>query len=142
MKKFIVVPWDRYQELLGKGDDDDDGTSQPPTTYGHEKIISTVPVKMRSRAQALLNLLSGTNISWTATGEVIIDGNCIKNSNICDLLKYVLCNYKTYKPLGFETFVNALATNNIPETLIQNIQCRLNIQQIKLCDVAKPWIPF
>ena len=139
MKKLVVLPFDQYQKLVGERSEEEE--EEGPSVYTHEKIMATMPRKLRTRSESLLNMLSGTDISWTDKGEISIGENHITNSNICDLIKSVLCNYKTYKPIGFDVFVKALVTHNVPETLIQNTQCRADMQQVKQTG-QKPWIEF
>ena len=141
MKKLVVLPFDQYQKLVGRSETEEE--EQGPSVYTHEKIMATMPRKLRTRSESLLNMLSGTDISWTDKGEISIGENHITNSNICDLIKSVLCNYKTYKPIGFDVFVKALVANNVPETLIQNTQCRANMQHVKTGQTGqKTWIEF
>jgi len=139
MKKSVVVPWDKYQRLINHKPDDEE--EEEELTYTTEKIVSTVPQKMRSRAQALLGLLPQTDISWNNQGEFVNAGQCVEGSNICDLVKCVLLNYKNFHPKGYDTFVQALASNNIPETLIQNTKCRSDVQHAK-CKTTKAWLTF
>jgi len=139
MKKSVVIPWEKYQKLIGDREEEDVEKSIP-ASYNQEKIISTIPPKMRSRAGALLGLLPETNISWNQRGELMIDKECVEGTNICDLVKSVLWDYKNYEPKGFEVFVNALATNNVPETLIQNTKCRSDAQRVK--SKPKAWLSF
>ena len=132
MKKSVVIPWEKYQRLIAEG-------PAETYTYTKDRIVSTVPQKMRARAQALVDLLGQTDISWNGHGEFVHGEQCVQGSNICDLIKCVLWNYKNFKPKGYDEFVQALATNNIPETLIQNIQCRSDVQQVKGISV-KAWL--
>ena len=132
MKKSVVIPWEKYQRLIAEA-------PVETHTYTKDRIISTVPQKMRARAQALVDLLEQTDISWNGHGEFVCGEQCVQGSNICDLIKCVLWNYKNFKPKGYDDFVQALATNNIPETLIQNTQCRSDVQQVK-GNSAKAWL--
>ena len=137
MKKSVVIPWDKYQMLIGH----EEQKSETPS-YSAEKIITAIPQKMKPIGKALLEMLKDTNISWNYRGELVIDNQSFDGTNICDLLKSVLWNYKDYTPRGYHDFVKALASNNIPETLIQNTVCRSNMKDMK-CDVkSKCWIDF
>ena len=128
MKKSVVIPWDKYQKLIEQEPMEE---QKEDPVYNHERIIATVPQKSKSRARALLDLLSQTDISWNSDGECVLDGKSVQGSNICDLLKCVLLNYKTFQPKGYDEFIQALASNNVPETLIMNTNCRNDIQMLK-----------
>jgi len=138
MKKSVVLSWEKYQRLIDQKPEVD----KEELTYTQDRIISTVPQKMKSRAQALLGLISQTNISWNNNGEFVLNGQCITGSNICDLVKCVLLNYKNFHPKGYDTFIQALASNNVPETMIQNTKCRMDIQHVKSTPKSdsKPWL--
>ena len=128
MKKSILLPFDVYQKLIKTSKEDD-----VPLKYDEEKVMSAIPKQMKSRAQAILNMISGTNITWNDKGELIVDNTTVPGSNICDLLKSVIVKYK-FKPVGLDVFVKALADNNVPQTLIQNTECRS-------CESSK-WVSF
>ena len=136
MKKSILLPYSRYEELL-KNEGGSTTTNTQDPTYSREKIIDTLPPKMRSRGETVLNVLQGI-VSWNEKGELIVDGQCIEHSHISDLLRAVLCNYKNYTPVGLNEFVKVLAANNVPETIIQNIKCRLDVQQAKKYGTSTP----
>ena len=97
MKKSVVISWDKYQRLIQQESMEEE---KEDPVYNHERIIATVPQKSKSRARALLDLLSQTDISWNGDGECVLDGKCVQGSNICDLLKCVSLNYKTFQPKG------------------------------------------
>lgn len=140
MKKSVVLSWEKYQRLIQQDSNKD--KEEEESVYNQEQILSTVPLKIKSRAKALLDLLSNTDISWNNNGECVINGHCIQGSNICDLVKCVLLNYKTFQPKGYNEFIQALASNNVPETLVMNIRCRRDIQDLKCkpkCD-SRSWL--
>lgn len=139
MKKSVVIPWNKYQRLMQQDSKEDD---EELPVYNQERIISTVPLKTKSRAKALLDLISNTDMSWNNDGEFVLNKQCIHGSNICDLVKCVLLNYKTFQPKGYHEFIQALASNNVPETLIMNTKCRSDIQNLKCkpkCDTIS-WL--
>ena len=139
MKKSVLISWDKYQKLIQQEPMEE---QKEDPVYNHERIIATVPQKSKSRARALLDLLSQTDISWNSDGECVLDGKSVQGSNICDLLKCVLLNYKTFQPKGYDEFIQALASNNVPETLIMNTSCRNDIQHLKCKPKsdAKAWL--
>lgn len=130
MKKHILVPWKEYQKLI-QGKVQEVETS----SYDEEKILSVMPKQLKNRAKALLNVLSGSYISWNSIGEIILKEDVVSGSNICDLLKCVLYKYKEFSPVGLKIFVKALADNNVPETLLYP-ECRSYIQEIKECGMS------
>ena len=130
MKKSVVISWEKYERLMQQKPGVEEETTAEEV-YNQDKIVSTVPQKMRSKAQALLGLLPQTNISWNQRGELVVNDQLTEDSNICDLVKCVLLNYKNFQPKGYHTFIQALASNNIPESLIQNIKCRTDVQNAK-----------
>jgi uncharacterized glyoxalase superfamily metalloenzyme YdcJ len=139
MKKSVLIPWEKYEKLMKPECEEEQ--QQQHQSYNQDKIISTVPQKMRSRAQALLELLPQTDISWNQRGELVVNGDHIEGSNICDLVKCALLNYKNFQPKGYQAFIQTLAANNIPETLIQNTKCRRNVQNVKSnSKEPKPWL--
>ena len=138
MKKSVVIPWEKYQRLVQQESTEE----KEDSVYNQDRIIATVPKKSQPRARALLDLLSQTDIAWNSDGECVLNKQNIQGSNICDLLKCVLLNYKTFKPKGYYDFIQALASNNVPETLIMNTNCRSDIQDLKCKPKsdAKPWL--
>jgi hypothetical protein len=51
-------------------------------------------------------------------GEVIIDGVKIPGSNIMDLVKVQLKDYKDLRPTGLEKFTDILKDTNVPLSLL------------------------
>jgi hypothetical protein len=140
MKKSVVISWEKYQKLM-QMQHEPDVEKETEEVYNSDKIISTVPQKMRSRAQALIGLLPQTDISWNQRGELVVNDQHIEGSNICDLVKCVLLNYKNFHPKGYHSFIQALASNNVPETLIQNTKCRTDVQNAKgATRESKSWL--
>ena len=141
MKKSVVLPWDQYQRLMQQNPHEDE-EEEENAIYTHDCIIATVPQKSKSRARALLDLLTQTDIAWNNYGECVLKGQSIQGSNICDLVKCLLFNYKSFQPNGYHEFIHSLANFNIPETLIVNAKCRNDIQQLKCKPKGdlKPWL--
>ena len=125
MKKSVLLSYDQYQSLVG---DHPEELKQSNKIYHEDLILSTIPKRMKNKAIALLSFIKNTPIVWNEKLELIEPH--IPKSNVCDLLKAVLWNYKSYTPVGLQTFVKALASYNVPETLIQH-ECRMNIQDVK-----------
>ncbi len=134
MKKSVLLSYDQYQALVGDHSEEEE-SRQPKKIYHEDLILSTIPKRMKNKATALITFIKNSPIAWNEQLELIEPP--VPKSNICDLLKAVLWNYKTYTPVGLQTFVKALAFYNVPETLIQP-ECRINVQDVK----SNTWISY
>jgi hypothetical protein len=65
-------------------------------------------------------------LTWNEKGEVVISGETIPNSNIVDLIKVQLKDYKDFKPTGVAEFEILLSNINVPKTLL-NVSRRQQI---------------
>jgi hypothetical protein len=132
MQKMILLPYERYQRLLQQREasnvpSQETTTPNPdieevsPEPIGRqdleEKLLSSFPKNLRSRARALLTHIS-TRVTWNDMGEVIIDGVKIPGSNIMDLVKVQLKDYKDLRPTGLEKFTDILKDTNVPLSLL------------------------
>lgn len=106
----------------GKGDvnePDGDGLIEPPAqfidktaTQDHDSIkavdpLSKTPRKNRRQAQKLVARLISANhsdFSWTSSGEVRIENELIKFSNIAELVAYACRKTKRSAPVGASKF--------------------------------------
>ena len=86
-----------------------------------DMILQTMPKMYRSKGQALLNFIEkGKVLSWNDKGELVHKGKILPNSDIADLVKDAMREYKNFDPTGKEEFYNGLAETNIPLLLIDN----------------------
>ena len=70
---------------------------------------------LRGRAKALVMYIL-PYITWNEKGEVTLFGQ--RNSNIVDLLKVQLREYKDFRPTGLVEFDRLLSNINVPHNLL------------------------
>lgn len=124
---MVFLPYDKYQRLQQKtGANSGDA---PPISKGDVNIpLNAVPRHLKNRAEILLNYIKeNTSIIWNEKGEIIIDDKLIPFSNITDLVKDAIFQYKDFSPVGKIDFYNQL--HGIPLTLIHNLNRRKLIQE-------------
>lgn len=138
MQKMVLLPYERYQRLLSakqdlasKGDvteekqettletnhPEDWTESQSSQNKDIGQIIALFPKTLQGRARALLTYIL-PHISWNDKREVTLSGKEIPNSNIVDLLKVQLKNYKDFRPTGLLEFESLLTNINVPQSLL------------------------
>ena len=66
----------------------------------------------------LNHLKKHTNLHWNDKGEIIIDALLIKGSNITDLFKIQLKDYKSFHPVGAEVFSKLVRESNVPQSVL------------------------
>ncbi|KAJ8313160.1 hypothetical protein KUTeg_009287 [Tegillarca granosa] len=136
---MVLVPYDRYQRLtaLKPGvkhtqEDVKRLNVQPEVIIPEsepemkilaedrpniEDILVAVPVNIRNKARALLNHLR-KHLKWNERGEISVDGRIIPGSNIVDLIKVSVKEYKDFEPVGLESFSKVIYDSNAPLSLI------------------------
>lgn len=144
MQKMVLLPYDRYQRFLSSKQTNETSvaesrqenlsepfTSTPPESATHvttsdleapetsdiERVVSSFPKTLQSRARALLTYIS-PSVTWNEKGEIIIRGDKIPNSNIVDLVKVQIKDYKNLRPIGLEQFSDILKDTNVPLSLL------------------------
>lgn len=137
MKKMVLLPYERYQRLLSK--DEPHTTEQVPVTSLHaeealdttdsatnsnfgtskyeEALILRFPKSMQNRVRSVLEYIQ-PHVTWNDKGEVSIQGRNIPGSNIVDLLKVHLKDYKEFHPVGRDAFRTVLYELNVPMSLL------------------------
>ena len=134
-QKMILIPLEKYERIKSSHTKIQIG-SQPAQVQvameeikddpesnmlDKEMIIQTMPKMYRSKGQALLNFIEKGNVlSWNEKGELVHNGSVIPNSNIADLVKDAMREYKNFNPIGKDEFYKGLAQSNIPLLLIDN----------------------
>ena len=93
------------------------------------KLLKAVPSSFKVRAKSLLSFLRGNKskgyVDWTPDGELIASGKLVPGSSMVDLIHDSLKSRKGAKdPVGLEPFIEALALNNTPDSLITNTKRR------------------
>lgn len=141
MQKMVLLPYDRYQRLVSSNQDTRDekvnesnemnpmttidvkkpeaNTGDPTTDneFSTDKLISLFPKSLQSRARALITYVRPF-INWNSKGEVIVSGETIQGSNIVDLIKVQLKDYKNFRPTGLLEFEAILTNINVPHSLL------------------------
>ena len=142
MKKSVLLPYDRYQRLLSGMLENEASMStsdqkhspqhgSEDATHVTEKAIANnpehqrasvtltqhFPRSMQNRLQNLLTYIQ-PHLSWNDKGEVTIEEKRIPGSNIVDLIKVHLKDYKNFQPVGKEAFGNLLLELNVPVSLL------------------------
>ena len=85
-----------------------------------KSVLESVPMTMKKKAERLLHhLKQNSDLHWNERGEISLQGQTVKNSNLIDLVNDVLRYRKQAgQPLGWETFATALSQTNIAQDLI------------------------
>lgn len=140
MKKLVLLPYDRYQRLLSTSSTNElnilettpsvikqpeheekqahsrvvDSTSNPDQDDG---LLLQIPKSLQHRARTLLGYLK-PYLTWNPCGEVTLEGREIPHSNIVDLLKVHLKDYKEFSPPGRDAFRQLLFKINVPQSVL------------------------
>ncbi len=87
-------------------------------------MVEHIPKTMCPKVTALLNRLKSTLdiITWDKTGQVKIEGETIRDSNISDLVSDAMRARKNFNPTGSKAFFRALSKMNVPKDLVGNQQ--------------------
>ena len=142
MKKSVLLPYDRYQRLLSgtvtdetsmmtfkqehashqaakdSTDENEKATQcEALTQKTPETLTKHFPKSLHNRMHSLLTYIQ-PHVSWNDKGEVTIDEIHIPGSNIVDLIKVHLKDYKNFQPEGKEAFGKLLSALNVPVSLL------------------------
>lgn len=131
MKKMVLLPYDRYQRLVVKneppkpdqepshGEETQERVieSIPEVTNTKETVILQFPQSMQNRVRRLLAYIE-PHVTWNDRGEVTLQDREIPGSNIVDLIKVHLKDYKVFDPVGKTTFGQLLLELNVPRSLL------------------------
>ena len=139
MRKMVLIPYDKYGRLLTgqvsqpKLVNTTDSDTQQDTTDSlqrdnrqsiaqdstTEDLLPSLPFPLRSRGKTILNhLKKHSDFQWNDKGEIIVDGQLVKGSNITDLIKIQLKDYKSYNPIGAEVFSQLVRECNVPQSVL------------------------
>ena len=81
-----------------------------------DDILGSLPLTLRSKAKIILDhLRKHTRLQWNSRGEIIVDGKLITGSNIIDLIKVQLKDYKSFHPVGEDVFSQLVLKSNVPQ---------------------------
>ena len=86
------------------------------------ETLDSIPVGLKGKAGRLLKRLkTNPEIKWNDRGEITINGQYIRRSNLVDLVNDVLRARKTAPdPTGWEEFADVLRNSNVAQELIGN----------------------
>lgn len=142
MQKMVLLPYDRYQRLMtAKRSDEnpEESIARVENESGElsvkveeperltkmsdpiERVLSSFPKSLQSRARTLLTYIT-PHLSWNENGEIVIGGTNIPGSNIVDLVKVQLKEYKDLYPIGQDAFSNILKDANVPLNLLASFR--------------------
>ena len=105
------------------------GTIDKPTPLNEDKnipmekrLINMLPKTMQQKGRALLDhLKEATDLKWNERGELVHQGEIIRDSNISDLMnETVRARKDSIKPKGWDLFAQVLKESNVPLELIGN----------------------
>ncbi|GFQ94327.1 uncharacterized protein TNCT_221441 [Trichonephila clavata] len=103
------------------------------------EILNQIPLKRKYQAQKIMELLqqNSTSFSWTNEKELMIKNKILPNTNIVDLVAFLLKDRKT-EPNGLWKFIDILKESDFPSQLIKNRYFKHNTMY------AKPatWIQY
>ena len=90
---------------------------QSPTPTTSETLTQHFPKSMQNRVRSLLVYIQ-PRVTWNDKGEVTIEEKHIPCSNIVDLIKVHVKDYKNFYPVGKEVFTKLLSALNVPVSLL------------------------
>jgi len=124
------VKWAQYNQILQRHNymrKDRDKPIEIPfyektkKTIDTEQIFSTIPKTRIPLAKSLLDFIQKQpNIEVAENGEVVIDGDRIRNSNITDIMHDLTRDRKNAAPVGTDHLIQTLKEANIPLEYIGN----------------------
>ena len=117
MNKFVLVPFHEFKSIIETGSN----KALRPDNLAIESILLSFPKNIKHKARGILeHIMISKCLEWNEKGEISVNNEIISNSHITDLIKCSLYPYKNIKPEGFDQFLSALSSSNIPQTLIQS----------------------
>ena len=139
MRKMVLILYDKYERPISgqvsqpKPVNTTDSDTKQDTTDSlqrdnrqliaqnsiKEDLLSSLSLPLRSRGKTILNhLKKHSDFKWNDKGENIVDGQLIKGSNIFDLIKIQLKDYKSFQPIGAEVFSQFVLESNVPQSVL------------------------
>lgn len=112
---------------------------QEQDDYFNNYLLSYVPKKIQKNFGLTFNCLTATNrfAVYKPTGEVIIDGELIPNSNVTNILNYILKrpppNGSKPKPapIGTQNVLQVLSHTPFPSYIIFNQKLRQKLDHMR-----------
>ena len=81
--------------------------------------MKSVPVNHKKTASKIIEFLKQNEISWNQHKEVKLNNKVIPDSNIVELINFLLRN-RIKKPDAFEDFKEKLIIHDFPQDFIKN----------------------
>ena len=75
-------------------------------------ILETIPSYLRTKAKSILKSIREnpqSQMTWDDQGRIIINGNIQENTNISQLVRYVVRPLRNFKPIGANEFQDQLS---------------------------------
>ena len=137
MKKSVVIPYERYQQLMQNQRgaaasalvNHQEIKKLPPLDGAEESkpqihkldssvIVACLPKRNRSKAQQILEYIDKhSQLDWNKQGNLVVDNNSVEYSHVVDLIHDAL-NPTKHDPVGYESFYRQL--QHVPRSLITN----------------------
>lgn len=102
-------------------------TNSPPSEVSPQsddivkQIIHSAPPRFKATAKGIIDFIQQPNSSllWSPDKELVVKGKVIRNTNILDLINYLIRDRKI-KPHGHNIFHAALSENKFPISFVKN----------------------
>ena len=129
-KELMLLPKAKYEHLFEKTREKADMTNEPEESSKFEEsstdplestIEYLVPKNRLKKALGLWNYLKdkkGKVFNWNENGEILVDGEVIPQTHIADLIKDVVSNHSSKRPLVYEPFHKTLKDLHPPDGFI------------------------
>src|SRR5678816_1488426 len=92
-------------------------------------LEESLPARARRSGLTLYNILK-EQIAWNELGQIIIDDEIVKGSNIVDLIADLSRDWKKRAVTGWPTIKQELQTINFPRSLILNTRRLADLDDI------------
>ena len=118
-------------EIESKTDEKSEGNQT--NSAMRQQLMAAMPKTYKDHAVKIYDYLvrDGSPVTWDSTGQVSIQGNLIRQSNIIDLISDLTRSRKSFVPVGVDKFVDVLAQMNIPLDFIGNEHRRTAVLRAK-----------
>lgn len=102
-----------------------------------KEITDAAPKQYKAEAAKIINFIKKNKniIAWSPRKEIIIKGKLISDTNIVNLINYLLRNRKT-TPRAEKDFYDVLTQNGLPRNLVKNKYVKLSEKKM----YAKPTV--
>ena len=115
-----------FDSRSSSGSFDNCNDNAPDTQMEHhfKVILKTLPTKIVDEAENLLHMMANSKdiLSWDINGQLKFHQRTIRNSQLSDLLEYILLPEETdiQPPIGLSTFTKGLAELGVDKSMIKN----------------------